>query len=539
MVPITANDCPELSDPHRLMVLYSAEELVLEPEDTLSFWRRMIKRQCHLNKTLSVHVPSFTRDCILHDLFPTSLEHSIPLLLKDGSVMKQSQLQQCHPCPSPLTSQPRDNDGISYFLSRLMSTAFHTSTPSQQDERLQNCLVSTDLLAALADDLVRYTRSVPDKARVHYVPKSYAESSVEKYFTNAATATSDLLRVLPWEEVLLLLHYMQRHGSVVFSEDNSVLKFIAAGDSRAAAVPAGGFASSLWSSVHSVLGSALPGSSSVAHTTTGSVIADTQPSSLTITAADTWALKLSTSIATLSTRIHTLELRMQHHRTQAARYKSAKDMYMAKLCLAKLLETRKQRDAAAAGLMKLEMLEQNIAECETQKVLISSYQLATLAMKQARVVTSTQIETRTVLQADGTTVTEEVVVGSTTKELTVEDVEDAMAAFEDEVEIAEEISQQLAGGGGDLTSGEEDLAELEAQLEALSVLEDEAKVQGEGEKKQTIDSSQAAGPTAVTSGMDALDVKFPDAPTHGVDLTAAADERALSQSKVSVGLHSS
>lgn len=31
---------------------------------------------------------------------------------------------------------------------------------------------------------------------------------------------------------------------------------------------------------------------------------------------------------------------------------------MAKLCLAKLLETRKQRDAAAAGLMKLEMLEQ-------------------------------------------------------------------------------------------------------------------------------------------------------------------------------------
>ena len=54
-------------------------------------------------------------------------------------------------------------------------------------------------------------------------------------------------------------------------------------------------------------------------------------------------------------------------------------------------------------------------------------------MKQARVVTSKHVETRTVLQADGTTTVEEVVVGSTTKELTVEDVEDAMAAFEDEV----------------------------------------------------------------------------------------------------------
>ena len=31
---------------------------------------------------------------------------------------------------------------------------------------------------------------------------------------------------------------------------------------------------------------------------------------------------------------------------------------MAKLYLSKLLEIRKQRDAAAAGLMKLEMLEQ-------------------------------------------------------------------------------------------------------------------------------------------------------------------------------------
>lgn len=63
----------------------------------------------------------------------------------------------------------------------------------------------------------------------------------------------------------------------------------------------------------------------------------------------------------------------------------------------------------------------------------ASYHLATQAMKQARVVTSTQTETRTVLHADGTTSTEQVTVGVITKELTADDVDEAMAAFEEEV----------------------------------------------------------------------------------------------------------
>jgi hypothetical protein len=56
-------------------------------------------------------------------------------------------------------------------------------------------------------------------------------------------------------------------------------------------------------------------------------------------------------------------------------------------------------------------------------------------MKQARVVTNTHTQTRTLLHSDGTTSSEEVVVGSVTHSLTVEDVEEAMSAFEEEVSM--------------------------------------------------------------------------------------------------------
>lgn len=47
--------------------------------------------------------------------------------------------------------------------------------------------------------------------------------------------------------------------------------------------------------------------------------------------------------------------------------------------------------------------------------------------------TTTHTETRTTRQQDGSTREEEVVVGVSVKELTLEDVEEAIMAFEEEV----------------------------------------------------------------------------------------------------------
>ena len=167
----------------------------------------------------------------------------------------------------------------------------------------------------------------------------------------------------------------------------------------------------------------------------------------------------------------------------------------------------------------------SVLNCLTDTLFISpaAYQIATQALKQARMITTTETETRTILQPDGTSKTEEVVVGVTTRELTPEDVEEAMATFEEEViashtylmylkylssccrhlqaEIISEIGNQLAGDF-DLSNDSEEMAALEEQLEALAL--EEAGKEKECNKEHPDKSVES----------------FPNVPTHAVPVAS-------------------
>lgn len=193
----------------RLMVLYSAEEFALDPTDALSFWHGMITRQCHHQQTLSVNLSSLFRNFTLHGIIPTSLELSIPLLIKNNSVMRTTVFNQIQHSPSP--PQPLlDNDSLSHMISKFMSMTFPLTTSSPQESVLFHDVTPISLLRALANDIALYTQSVPEKSRVHFMPPPYANSSLEEYLHRSARQETRLLAALHWEDVLLLLRFMQR-----------------------------------------------------------------------------------------------------------------------------------------------------------------------------------------------------------------------------------------------------------------------------------------------------------------------------------------
>ena len=201
---------PSLTHSQRLMVLYSADELRHDSTDTLDFWRRIFTHHCSLHHSLTLHIPSLVRDYTRHDLHPTSLELSIPLLIKDSSVVWLSDLKQSqsHYSTHSLNNSV-SSDSLSCVISRLMSMSFATDTHTHSHTH-SHTIVPLCVLEALASDVTHYTRTLPEKSRVHYMPTVYTHSSLAQYLSDATRATSSVLPHLQWEDVLLLLHYMQR-----------------------------------------------------------------------------------------------------------------------------------------------------------------------------------------------------------------------------------------------------------------------------------------------------------------------------------------
>lgn len=417
---------PDDVDPQRRIVLYSAEELEEDPTAVLSFWKSALRRYCFRINSLVIDTQRFISDHTLSGVYPTSFELALPNLLRNEVIHSARELES----PLPV------HETYPHWLSRFVWS---------EAKDLSKGIVLLEALEMMQRDIINYTKSVPEMLRVHSIgwicEQNYEQSTLREYLISSARedSCSALLLFLKWSDVQVLLHYMQRRGSLAFSEDHSIVKFIAPSNLDMA-------------KAEGVLGKAMQ------------YLIWNQPKLQVVTVEDTWLLKLNKSIAALRKRVKHLEGKMAEYRQEALHYKVRKDVYMAKLMLSKLMHTRKQRDASAAGLVKLELLEQNVDEWETQRMLVASFEEAAKAMRRARVITREETA-----MVDG----EEVVVGTSTRELTVEDVEEAMAAFDEEVQLSNDISKQLAGDA--LLEDEDEIAALEAQLESLEVTESKAE----------------------------------------------------------------
>lgn len=105
-----------------------------------------------------------------------------------------------------------------------------------------------------------------------------------------------------------------------------------------------------------------------------------------------------------------------------------------------------------------------------------------------------------------------------------------------QVEISNEIAQQLCSGGA-FSEGSSDLAELEAQLEALELQERE---EGEGEGSREVRDlervSERVGERGREGGRGVL--QFPEAPSHEVaPHTGESDASGASTTRVPARQH--
>jgi hypothetical protein len=96
----------------------------------------------------------------------------------------------------------------------------------------------------------------------------------------------------------------------VISEDNKYIKFIAPDDVSECVRDE--VSTSVWSPLKWLVGAP-----TVTHTLTHSLMSDPTHLTTTITATDKWALKLVSSMHTLTARVNSLEERMKQYRTQA------------------------------------------------------------------------------------------------------------------------------------------------------------------------------------------------------------------------------
>lgn len=161
----------------------------------MRFWSRMLHRQCQQKNTLIIHMCPIIRDFTLYGIVPTSFELSIPRLMKDGRVLSASQVRQAHHTQhtgaSSSSSSSAAATSLSQLLSYYMSSTFSiTTSPQQQlDEVLSDGILLTSVLLTLEKHLVLHTNSLAPKARVHFMPASYVNSSLAQYMRETSTKT--------------------------------------------------------------------------------------------------------------------------------------------------------------------------------------------------------------------------------------------------------------------------------------------------------------------------------------------------------------
>jgi hypothetical protein len=116
---------------------------------------------------------------------------------------------------------------------------------------------------------------------------------------------------------------MCRNGTVVMSEDNTVIKFITPLNSHISSASINNSDSvggRIWNVVQCLTASTTTATNHpISSSSSCSYSSDCDRNIITI--SDTWHLQLTRSIATLSTRVQALEKQMVQYRAQALRYK--------------------------------------------------------------------------------------------------------------------------------------------------------------------------------------------------------------------------
>ena len=184
-------------------MLYSSHEFQSDREEVVSFWTRLLSLYCQQRTSLVIDLPTCTRDYTLCGIYPTSLELVVTVLQQEGKLIPSSELLK----PREELSSSSEEVSVTQVLSRLMSTSF---APTDSKEDVSSGLLFTPLLSSLEKDIVEYTKSVSEKSRIHYVPESYLNSSLFQYINSSARPSTMLLKSLLWEDVRLLLKYMQK-----------------------------------------------------------------------------------------------------------------------------------------------------------------------------------------------------------------------------------------------------------------------------------------------------------------------------------------
>ena len=340
---VPTNLFPEQQDVHRIMHLYSPEDIdsleESERKDILSFWRRCLLNYCLVNKTLIVSLQELRSFYEIHDVVPSSLAPSFKNLINTQELVSSM---------SPVSSTSTAEIALSW-----MKYVGSYVLPALTNDNTNKNLIYKPVVKIIVENiLLKYAVTLNDKDRCFYLqhhsnttsPSSSSSSS--NYVDTSLTFKSFISQAIAHYESISVTPDIVTSKTV---NDYALSCLRSIDDSEIA-----------------VLSDYLVQSNHAMFLDSHSVIYIKRPSSriaVNITASTDVPLaylKLRNSQLILQRRLETVEQKISTYHRSALSYKSKGDTTMALMQLRLKKTSSQTRDRLAGSLLSLtEAIEVN------------------------------------------------------------------------------------------------------------------------------------------------------------------------------------